>query len=287
MTIAVPPGTFHCVNDHVPAESVDFLRTACSARGIEFVEIDARSFEYESRGQLPRGSLLYRPAISLAAMRVEQFLIAEGVATFYTDPLGAFFTYSAQWLLFQRAGVPIARTLPCFTIDRERLRACAEHLGGFPLVIKVPGNSGGLGVLRVDSSEAFFSTVDYVMSRHDGPLLCAYVGNAVHWRVVVVGSEAVAAYRNPKAEGDFRTYGTARREDCFARVDERLASLAVRAVSTLRLEFGGVDILEDADGGMYVLEANFPCYHPHAQEVAGIDVSGKMVDYLVEKSKRL
>lgn len=119
--------TFYCVNDRVPTESVSLLREACSARGIAFVEINARSFEYESSSQLPRGALLYRPAISTAAIRVEQFLISEGVATFYTDPLGAFFAYSAQWLLFQRNRAPVL--LPYVSADLRGYEPITSPIG--------------------------------------------------------------------------------------------------------------------------------------------------------------
>jgi glutathione synthase/RimK-type ligase-like ATP-grasp enzyme len=54
-------------------------------------------------------------------------------------------------------------------------------------------------------------------------------------------------------------------------------------VRATRLEFGGVDILE-RDGSSYLLESNFPCYYPHAQQIAGIDVAGAMVDHLLRKA---
>ena len=278
---------FYCVNDHVPVETVALLRGSCAERGIEFVDVDARSFDFARTSPLSPGSILYRPAVSIAAIRVEQFLHAEGVATFYAQPDGVFFPYVAQPLLYQRAGVPIARTVPCFTASRSLLRSYVEALGGFPLVMKMPGNSGGVGVLRVDSLPALYSLADYVLARGDTPVLCTFIAESTHWRVIVVGATAVAAYRNTRADGDFRTYGGHRREDFFEVVDDHLARLAVRAVSVLRLEHGGVDILEDPHGQLYVLETNFPCYYPHAQQVAGIDISGKMVDFLAAKAKRL
>ena len=65
-----------------------------------------------------------------------------------------------------------------------------------------------------------------------------------------------------------------------------MADIAVRAMATLELEFGGVDVLE-SPRGLHLLEANFPCYFAHPYEEAGIDVAGPMVDYLMAKSKRL
>lgn len=53
---------------------------------------------------------------------------------------------------------------------------------------------------------------------------------------------------------------------------------------TFRLEFAGVDILEDSAGRVFFLEANFPCYYPHAQLHGGVDIAGQMVDFLAAKS---
>ena len=62
-----------------------------------------------------------------------------------------------------------------------------------------------------------------------------------------------------------------------------MVCLAVSAVQAIRRELGGVDILEHPSGRLYLLEANFPCYFPQAQVVAGIDVAGAMVDHLLTK----
>ena len=135
-------------------------------------------------------------------------------------------------------------------------------------------------------SPALFSLVDYVKSMGGYPLLTAYIEDAVHWRVVVIGDRAVAAYQNCTEPDDFRTYAREELSD-YVRPSFAMADLSVRAVQTVRCEFGGVDILAQPDGRMYVLEANFPCYFPQAQLVAGVDIAGMMIDYLQRKATRL
>jgi hypothetical protein len=282
------PPSFWCIDDGVPESTVSTLRAACEARDIPFEIIEPGSFDWDPARRLQPGDLLYRAAISLAGIRVEQFLHGPGVATFYKDADdGIFFDASTYPLHFERAGLPVPRTIYCATTNRALLRSFVDQLGGFPIVLKFTGGSRGVGVIQVDSQPALVSLVDYALSQGRNPLLCAYVDNAVHWRVVVVGDRAVAAYRNPTDEDDFRTYGSDAIEDFTATPDPELAALAIRAVHTLRLEFGGVDILEHASGRYYVLESNFPCYFAHAQLVAGIDVAGAMVDHLQEKAARL
>lgn len=275
---------FYCVNDRVPRETTDLLREACERRGIEYVEIDAPSFDYDPARRLPPGAMLYRPAVSVAAIRVEQFLHGPGVATFYPRDEDIFYDCLNQTLVHERAGLPAPRTVPCSTTRRKLLRAYVERLGGFPVVLKVSGGSGGLGVMRADSFPVFFSLVDFLRSKGYNPLLSSYVPDAVHWRLVVVGSRVAAAYKNVNDEDDFRTHASDAREHYDARPSDEMVETAVRAVRLTRREFGGVDILEDPLGRLFLLEANFPCYFPQAQLVTGTDIAGMMLEHLLQKA---
>jgi hypothetical protein len=278
---------FVCVDDGVPAETPNLLRLACQARDIPFDSVDPRGFEFREETRLAAGDLLFRPAVSSAAQRVEQYLYRPGVATFYPAPDDIYFATTNPVLLHERVGLPLPRNIPCHTKDRAFVRACVDRLGGLPLIVKVMGGSGGVGVMTATTLPALFSLVDYLYDLGVAPYLMAYVDNAVHWRVVVVGDRAVAAYRNTLEEDDFRTYAGEATEDYFADVRPDLAELAVRAVGVVRRETGGVDLLEHPSGRIYLLEANFPCYFPQAQLVAGIDIAGMMVDHLVAKSHAL
>jgi hypothetical protein len=277
----------HLVDDGVPGETVALMREACAVRGVELVEVHARSFDFAPERQLGPGDLLYRPAVSLAAMRVEQFLFGDGVATFYRDADGPMFQATAGPLLHARAGIPTPRTIYCATTSREFLRGAVERLGGFPVIVKIMGFSGGQGVMLAESLPGLFSLVDHLVAQGSLPLLCAYVPDSIHWRVVVVGDRAVASYTNPVDADDFRTYASTDPADYPAEVRPALEDAAVRAVHALRVEHGGVDLLEHPSGRLYLLEANFPCYYPQAQRIGGIDVAGAMVDYLLEKAVRL
>jgi hypothetical protein len=275
---------FVCVNDGVPSETTDLLRKACDERNVAYVEIDAQSFDFDPERQLSPGDLLYRPAVSTAASRVEQFLFAPGVATFYKNDDDMFFDSLSYPLHFQRAGLPVPRTVFCANADRTLLKGFVEQLGGFPVVVKMFGSSGGVGVMKVESFPGLYSLMDYASWQGKQPLLSAYIEDAIHWRVIVVGERAVAAYKNVPEVDDFRTYGGDDPADVTDNPDPRLAAIAVKAVHVLHNEFGGVDILEHSSGRLYLLEANFPCYFPHAQLVAGIDISGAMIDYLLKKA---
>lgn len=280
------PAGLHCVTDSsVPASSNELLRAACAARDLPFVAIDANRFEFDDERELPPGAMMYRPAIALAAIRCEQFLMRPDVATFYRDLDALHFDGPAAPLCFQRAGLSIPRSVQIFSREREPLRRAVQRLGGLPVVLKT-GGEGGVGVMRADSWPALYSLIDYLRSQGVAPWLQSHIPEAEHWRVVVVGDRGVAGYRNDLEPDDFRSTPS---DDLAAYTlpDPAAVALAVAAVQVTRREFGGVDLLRHPAGRWYLLEVNMPCYYPHAQEFAGVDIAGAMVDHLQAKALRL
>lgn len=277
---------FVYVDDGVPEDGTGFIRASCEDRGLAFTPVDPRHFDFDPRWQLGPGDILYRPAVSFLAQKVEQFLHGPGVSTFYADDDGVYFGLQNPTLAYQRAGLPVPRTIFCQTRDRSVLNTYVERLGGFPIVYKVPGYSTGIGVGRIDSVGVLHQTVDLLITMGRHLLLMPFI-EGVHWRLVVVGDRVVASYRNVATDDDFRSCVTTDLDDYEATPSPRAESIAVRSTQVGRLEFGGVDLLEHPSGRLYLLENNFPCYYAQAQKVAGVDVSGAMVDHLVAKAERL
>src|SRR5208282_1216334 len=112
---------------------------------------------------------------------------------------------------------------------------------------------------------------EFALAAGREPSLTSFVRDAVMWRIVVVGARTVAAYTAAPEARDFRASGV--NDSSVFTIDPpaEVADLAIRAVKAVRLEFGGVDVLQSASGA-YVLESNFPCFYPLAQIKAGIDV---------------
>jgi hypothetical protein len=287
---APAPGTqLTCIVDHaLPAETTDLLRNACDARGVLYREIDARSFDYAADRRLPAGAMLFRPAVSRVALHVEEFLVAANVATFHGEAEGTFFPCASPLQVRQRAGIDGPRCFPVATTDPSLLGSFVERLGGFPVVLKVPGGEGGLGVMRVDGMIALASLLDYlVRGQGQVPMLSAYIPDATHHRVIVVGDQAVATYENPVRDGDFRSTPSSEPQAYAASVPASLAAVAIAATHAERIAFAGVDLIVHPSGRVYVLEVNYPCYFAQATLGGGVDVAGPMVDYLVARAQQL
>lgn len=277
--------TFVCVDDGVPETTVRVLREACLSRNVDFQVIDSSEFDFSTAKPLDPGSMLYRPAVSSLAMRVEQALFGPGVATFYSGDDGIYRSVGPDLVMFTRAGIPVPKWFWGATTDRARLRRYVDALGGLPIVMKFANTSGGVGVIRIDTLAGLFSTMDHVRSSGRMPVLMEYIADATHWRCVVVGDRVVGYYRNHTDPDDFRTHASDDPADYRDAPRAEILASAIKSAAAIDVEFGGVDILEDPQGRHYVVECNFPCYFARAQVVGGHDVSGAMIDWLVRKAE--
>lgn len=281
-------GVFHLVVDRTPPPVRKLLAAACAARGVPFQEVLATGLDPTSPPLQP-GSMLFCPAGSVAAGLAERQLFQPGVATLHADELrGPFQGVVDPGPLFVRMGLPMPRAVRPNRSDREALARWVEHVGGFPVVLKVDGGEGGVGVMRFAELATLHPVVEALHARGLPLRLIAYVPDAMHWRLIVVGDRVVAAYRNPVREGDFRSAPSTDPADHGLVASDALQRIALGAAQVLAAELAGVDVLVHPSGRAYLLEANFPCYFPTAQELPGTpDVAGALVDWLVAKAARL
>jgi len=271
---------FFCVTRDSLADTNQALAQACAARGIEAVMMSPDSHAAQPQLRPRPGDLLYRAATDAPCDRLEKLLWQPGVAAFYEEP---FFECIYQGVLFQSHGLPMPRTIHALSADRALLQSQVEQLGGFPLVLKQPGGEGGRGVMRVDSQAALFSLIDYL---GPAPLLMEYFEHVVAYRLVVVGDQVVATEARHSGPGDFRT--NAAGGACLGAVapSAQATAIALQAARLMRVEFGGVDLLENSAGRLLLAELNFPCYFADQQRDSGIDIAGAMIAHLAAKARR-
>lgn len=265
------------------------LVSAAEQAGAEPVIVQPAHFDHIQPPVLNIGDMLYRVATTHQASVIEQQLVHQGVATCYRDSQGAFVIWDNQTLFLARHGLSVPRTFHSMTTDRTELKRRVDALGGFPVILKVPGKSLGVGVVRVADWPTFYSVADALVSAHGQHVsLMSCIEPAEHWRVLVVNGSVAATYRNIPQEDDFRTCVDEDLKDCFTESAPASAQqLAVQACEVLRLEFGGVDVLVHGSGRSYVLEVNFPCYFGHPKDAIGLDVAGILVAHLKQKGQRL
>jgi hypothetical protein len=277
---------FFCIEDDLPPETPRLLRAACARRHLDYVAVDVAAVDLTRLSPPVAGDVVFRPSTSERAILVEQHLYRPDVGSVFTAPEGPSFACPDPVLLYERSGLPIAKTVPGMSADRQHLRAVVDALGGLPVVVKFPGFSGGRGVLRVESLAGLFSLMDLAQARGDVPDLCAFVANAVHWRLVVCGDRVVSAYKNVNDADDFRSSSDDDPANYRVEPTPEMTEIAVLATQLNGVSFAGVDLLQDPHGRLFLLEANSPCYFATAELAVGTDVSGAIVDHLVAVARR-
>ncbi|MEZ4268719.1 MAG: hypothetical protein R3F39_20370 [Myxococcota bacterium] len=272
------------IDESLPNSTRLSLRRAAASAEIGYREVLGSTLDPRVPPLEP-GSLLFRPATAHSAFRAERQLWRPGVATFYASPAGPYALHVEQWSAFSRADLPTPRTIRLASADAQFLEEVVEWLGGFPVVVRVDSGEGGEGVVLAESMRALRGLADLFVSQGLAGRLAAFVPDAMHWRLIVVGDRVVTAYRNPTREGDFRSEPSGQRADYGLTPTPEMAELAVRATAVAGTHFAGVDVLAHPSGRLYVLEANFPCYFPQGESFGAADVSGALVAFLLAQAE--
>lgn len=278
--------TFYCIAKESENISVELLRTACEKRSVDFVVIRPEGFDFTDAPRITAGDCLYRvSANDLSAIAIEKFLFRQGVSTLRITSTAYLPAIPSSFFSLPKKDVPIPKTIPTITKDRDLLKRYAAWLGGFPIILKAVGNSLGIGVIRVDSLESLYSLVDYLEKVGGNYILREFISVRESARLAVLGDHVIGSIQYSSKSSDFRSNQDA--QFIPLAYPESVQEIAVRAVQAKGLEFGGVDILIDKHGDPYVLEVNFPFSFPDIQKAAEVDVASAMVDYLIAKADRV
>ncbi len=156
------------------------------------------------------------------------------------------------------------------------------------LVVKPMIGTMGFGAVKADSSDIVY-VVGRTLQRVGQPI---YVQQYIDKpnrdiRVFVVGEEVVAAYyRVQTSSTSWKTnIAQGAKPVPMNRVDKELEDIAIKAVKTLGLDYGGVDVAESGEGYV-VLEVNASPNWRGLTLATGINPAYRLAHYIVEKAKR-
>jgi len=264
--------------------TLDLLKKSCNKKDVNFNLIESQNAPKELPKIAPN-DMIYRVTMDKNAVEIEKNLMQSGCQSFYKDNKYTTHLHDNE-LLQKEYNLPIIKTVYEVTSDRSKLREHVDYLGGFPVVLKALGKTHGVGVMRLDSFESLASVLDYIESvgRHK-LVLQEFVDHEVQARLIVLGGEVIASHENKVVKGDFRTNagGDDVRERKVRDFEPEVCDAAIAAVGFLDLEFGGVDVLIDKSGKAHIAEVNFPCFFGRTQMLTEIDISGMMLDFLMQK----
>lgn len=239
-----------------------------------FEAIRVSSFDFSHPRAATSGDIIYRSTASKLAEHVIAHLVVPGVHMFETPPPA------------RRIDPAVAvQSMLCHGRDRGTIRRTVTSVGGLPVVVQVAGGEGGVGTMICESWPSLFSLLDYLAATGITPTLSHFIENARHWRCITLGSAVVASYLNEPLDDDFRTVPPSERSAYTADAPAGVCEAALKAVSSLGVEFAGVDVLVGNDLVPLVAEVNAPCNFSPAQTIGAIAISDMLVDYLAARPR--
>ena len=177
------------------------------------------------------------------------------------------------------ANLPMPRT--AITNYSKEEKSLIEHVGGAPVIIKLLEGTQGLGVVLAETRKAAQSVVEAFHGLKARIIVQEFIkeAKATDMRIFIVDGKVVGAMRRTGMEGEFRSNlhrGGSAEVIKLTRIEK---SVAIKAAAALGLSVAGVDMLPSSRGPL-VLEVNSSPGLEGIEKATGVDIAGKIVEYI-------
>ena len=186
--------------------------------------------------------------------------------------------------VLSRYGVDMPRTV--FASNKSNAKDVIELSGGAPLVLKILEGTQGVGVVLVDSEKAAKSVLDAFYGMEVNLLVQEFIEEAggADIRAFVVDGEVVGAMKRQGAEGDFRSNLHQGGSATAYKLNRKERKTAIDAAKAMGLGVCGVDMIPSKRGPL-VMEVNSSPGLEGIEKSTGIDIAGKIMDYIEKNAK--
>ena len=188
--------------------------------------------------------------------------------------------------ILSRSGIGMPKT--AFTNFSKEENKVLNHIGQAPVVIKLLEGTQGLGVVLAETDKAAKSVVEAFDSLKTRVIIQEYIEEAggADLRAFIVNGEVVGAMKRQGKDGEFRSNlhrgGSAK----VIKLNRAERSTALNAAKSMGLAIAGVDMLQSKRGPM-VLEVNSSPGLEGIEGSTGVDVAGKIVEYVESSVEKL
>ncbi len=186
--------------------------------------------------------------------------------------------------VFLQNDIPVVPTRIFYTID-QLMESKFWREFGWPIVVKHERGFQGRSVRKFDNFKQMRKYVKRVDEKILGMLLwqkCL----PTKWdlRIIVLGGKAIGAMKRSAVGEEFRSNfslgGSVEKWD----LSDSDRKIAEKVAEICGLDYCGVDIMKDNEGNSYILEVNRQCQFKGFEQSTGINVAGKVVELILEKS---
>lgn len=183
--------------------------------------------------------------------------------------------------ILSRSGVGMPKT--AFTNFSKQENKVLKHIGDAPVVIKLLEGTQGLGVVLAETNKAAKSVVEAFESLKTRVILQEFIKEAggADLRVFIVDGEVVGSMKRQGAEGEFRSNLHRGGNATVVKLNRAEKATAIKAAKCMGLTIAGVDLLQSSRGPM-VLEVNSSPGLEGIETATGVDIAGKIVEYIEE-----
>ncbi len=161
-----------------------------------------------------------------------------------------------------------------------------QLVGGAPVVIKLLESTAGAGVILAESDKGAESVIDGFKTLKANFLVQEFIKEAggKDIRCFVVGNKVVASMQRQAKEGEFRANTHKGGKATPIDITNEEKKIAIEAAKLMNLEVAGVDLIR-SNSGPKILEVNSSPGLQGIETSTGINVAGKMIEYLERQMK--
>ncbi|MCH7730426.1 RimK family alpha-L-glutamate ligase [Patescibacteria group bacterium] len=180
--------------------------------------------------------------------------------------------------------IPVPAT--AYSRDFSQYTDLAETIG-YPLVVKSTRSGKGAAIFKIDNKKSLLSlTADLEGDDKKAKsfLLQKFIAYKFDLRVLVIGKQVFTMRRIP-AEGEFRAnYSLGGKVEQFD-LDDEGRELAIKALRTVDMSVGGIDILLAEDGKKYILEVNHTAGFVGMEKALDKNIGKVYVEHAIANAK--
>lgn len=281
----------YCLYNSATTDSLDVkariisLENACIVYNIDFILLDESKVDFTNLPVPTKEDGLYNCA--RGSRLLESHLLNKDVNTFYRAFPGnsVFADTNKIGIQLAKQNIPMPKTIYKGNNDKPLLKKYIDFLGGFPIILKTYGGTGGIGVIKVDNFSTLNSLTDYFVSEKTDFQMKEFIPSNSCERLTVLGDEVIYSNSRPIKQEDFRS-DVYSKEAHKIDLPNEIKQVAIKATHAANLNYAGVDlIISSKDNKPYILEVNCPQNFAIHEQVTGESYAEKMIEWLFRNTK--
>jgi ribosomal protein S6--L-glutamate ligase len=221
-------------------------------------------------------------ATHLGARLIRQFNILGIPSTIDADALNKVRDKLVVQQLLTNEGIPMPDTY--FPVEESDPDVWNFKPGNYPMIVKMLHGNRGAGVILAESQAALKSVLDAFQRLKEPVIVQEFIREAKgrDIRAFVVNGEIVAALESCAKSNDFRSNLHQGGHAVPIELTELERNFILRTAEICQLDVTGIDLLRSEKGPL-ILEVNGSPGLEGIETVTGIDVAGKIIQYLKDK----